>query len=113
MNKEEAITNVFHSETQLLNWWLASVLQQQNSVLVMGINSPLFDQCLQATNESFHLLPIVSADDLDNQHVQDIISGKSKLSSLVVTDHDVQTAIEKQMTRDLEITVMPAAEVRA
>ncbi|WAI57551.1 hypothetical protein [Lactiplantibacillus plantarum] len=38
---------------------------------------------------------------------------QSKLSSLVVTDRDVQTAIEKQMTRDLEITVMPAAEVRA
>ncbi|GEO53132.1 hypothetical protein [Lactiplantibacillus argentoratensis] len=50
---------------------------------------------------------------MDNQHVQDIINGKSKLSSLVVTDHDVQTAIEKQMTRDLEITVMPVAEVRA
>lgn len=113
VNKEEAITNVFHSEAQLLNWWLASVLQQQNSVLVMGVNAPLFDQCLQATNDNFHLLPIVSADDLDNQHVQDIINGKSKLSSLVVTDRDVQTAIEKQMTRDLEITVMPAAEVRA
>ncbi|WP_262335830.1 hypothetical protein [Lactiplantibacillus plantarum] len=24
VNKEEAITNVFHSEAQLLNWWLAS-----------------------------------------------------------------------------------------
>ncbi len=113
VNKEEAITNVFHSEAQLLNWWLASVLQQQKSVLVMGVNSPLFDQCLKATNDNFHLLPIVSADDLNDQHVQDIINGKSKLSSLVVTDHDVQTAIEKQMTRDLEITVMPTAEVRA
>jgi len=113
VNKEEAITNVFHSEAQLLNWWLSTVLQKQASVLVMGVNSPLYDQCLKATSDNFHVLPIVSANDLEDQHVQDIISGKSKLMSLVVTDRDVQTAIEKQMTRDLEITVMPAVQDRA
>ncbi|RRK10816.1 hypothetical protein D1831_05810 [Lactiplantibacillus garii] len=113
VNKDEAITNVFHSEAQLLTWWLSSVLQKQDSVLVMGVNTPLFDQCLKATNEHFHVLPIVSANDLDNQHVKDIIDGKSKLSSLVVTDHDVQDAIEKKMTRDLEITIMPTVSDRA
>lgn len=113
VNKDEAITNVFHSEAQLLTWWLSSVLQKQDSVLVMGVDTPLFDQCLKATNEHFHVLPIVSADNLDNQHVKDIMDGKSKLSSLVVTDRAVQDAIEKKMTRDLEITIMPAVSDRA
>jgi len=107
VNEEESITNVFHSEEQLLVWWLDSVMKQQNSVLLMGVNTPLFDECLKATDDNFHILPIVSADDLDNAHVKDIIAGKSQLTSLVATDADVQKAIEKQMTRDLEITVMP------
>lgn len=113
VNKDEAITNVFHSEAQLLTWWLSSVLQKQDSVLLMGVDSPLFDQCLKATNEHFRVLPIVSANDLDNQHVKDIMAGKSQLTSLVVTDHGVQDAIEKQMTRDLEITIMPTVSDRA
>ena len=107
VNEDEAITNVFHSEEQLLVWWLESVMKQQNSVLLMGVNTPLFDDCLKATDDKFRILPIVSADDLDNAHVKDIIAGKSQLTSLVATDSDVQKAIEKQMTRDLEITVMP------
>ncbi|WP_137624688.1 hypothetical protein [Lactiplantibacillus pingfangensis] len=107
VNEDEAITNVFHSEEQLLVWWLESVMKQQNSVLLMGVNTPLFDECLKATDDKFRILPIVSADDLDNAHVKDIIAGKSQLTSLVATDPDVQKAIEKQMTRDLEITVMP------
>ncbi|KLD57912.1 hypothetical protein WP50_30205 [Lactiplantibacillus plantarum] len=82
-------------------------------MLVMGVNAPLFDQCLQATNDNFHLLPIVSADDLDNQHVQDIINGKSKLSSLVVTDRDYTHVTLTQRKRVYDFTVMPAAEDRA
>ena len=107
VNRDEAITNVFHSEEQLLVWWLDSVMKQQNSVLLMGVDTPLFDECMKATDEKFHILPIVTPADLDNVHVKDIITGKSKLTSIVATDSDVQAAIEKQMTRDLEITVMP------
>ena len=110
VNKDEAITNVFHSEEQLLVWWLDSVMKQQNSVLLLGVDTPLFAEALKHTNENFHVLPIVSSADLDNAQVKAIVAGNSPLTSIVATDVDVQKAIEKQMTRDLEITVMPSAD---
>lgn len=108
-DRQRQVQKTFTSELELVNWWMMGRLLKRNSVLVIGLDFPLFDAFAAKISKTFQVLPIISANDLKAPAVEAILNGRTPIDAILVTDEGVRDDLKKRLRRNLAITVIPSA----
>ncbi|MFD1410188.1 hypothetical protein [Lapidilactobacillus gannanensis] len=103
---------VFDSDLALINWWFEHQVLQTNSVIIVSIDSVLYQTLLAAQDQGLEVIPLVSELDPQSPQLQDLANHRHGIESILVAEPSIKHYLEQQAQIDLDITVIsPLATV--
>lgn len=98
---------VFDSDLELITWWFTHRVLQPNSVVIVSIDSVLYQSLLETQDQGIEVIPLVSALDLASPQLQDLAQHCNGIESILVADQSIKQYLEQHTQIDLDITVIP------
>lgn len=110
LSRSNVLESIFNSELELTLWWLQNHVFDQNTTILVSVDSPLYQPLLALTNSSIELMPILTSYEEHTEIMEQLLNTKTSIDSILVTQEAAKTYIQSNTAHDMDISVLPPAE---
>ncbi|WP_261807341.1 hypothetical protein [Lapidilactobacillus luobeiensis] len=97
---------IFDSDLDLIEWWFENHVLQPNSVIIVSIDSVLYDTLIAAQDQGLEVIPLVSELDPQSPRLQDLVQHKHGIESILVAEPSIKQYLEQRTKIDLDVSVI-------
>ncbi|WP_461219197.1 hypothetical protein [Lapidilactobacillus salsurivasis] len=97
---------IFDSDLDLIEWWFENHVLQPNSVVIVSIDSVLYDTLIAAQDQGLEVIPLISELDPQSPRLRDLAAHKHGIESILVAEPSIKQYLEQRTEIDLDITVI-------